>query len=129
MNAISNFSQVVVVPKNCIIMDSQFFGSYSPWDGEWLPTTSVNKQVVEMEQKIKDIIEMINTVLEDTSVPKNIRKALSDAKMRLQGKEEAIVRVSAAIYLVEPISEDVNMPAHARTQVWAIISALEAIKH
>lgn len=82
-----------------------------------------------MEAKIQDIKQMIDSVLEDTSVPKNIRKALSDAKGRLNGTEEPIVKVSAAIYLIEPVSEDVNMPAHARTQIWAIISALESIKH
>ncbi|VVB98363.1 Uncharacterised protein [uncultured archaeon] len=81
-----------------------------------------------MEQKIKAIIEMIDSVLEDTSVPKNIRKALSDAKGRLNGTDDAIVKVSAAIYLIEPVSEDVNMPAHARTQIWAIMSSLESIK-
>ncbi len=82
-----------------------------------------------MESKIQPVIEMIDAVLEDSSVPKNIRKALADAKMRLRGNEDVIVRVGAAIYLIEPVSEDVNMPAHARTQIWAIISALEAVKH
>ncbi len=82
-----------------------------------------------MDAKIQAIINMIDNVLEDTSVPKNIRKALAEAKVRLRGSEEAIVQVSAAIYLIEPVSEDVNLPAHARTQVWSIISALAAIKH
>lgn len=82
-----------------------------------------------MDAKIQAIINMIDNVLEDTSVPKNIRKALAEAKVRLRGSEEVIVQVSAAIYLIEPVSEDVNMPAHARTQVWSIVSALEAIKH
>ncbi len=82
-----------------------------------------------MEQKIKAVIEMLDAVLEDSSVPKNIRKALSDAKARLNTNDDVIVKVSAAIYLIEPISEDVNMPAHARTQIWAIISSLESIKH
>ncbi len=82
-----------------------------------------------MDAKVREIIEMIDAVLGDTSVPKNIRKALSEAKARLNGTEDVIVRVSAAIYLIEPVSEDVNMPAHARTQIWAIISSLESIKH
>mgnify|MGYP001336578826 FL=1 len=82
-----------------------------------------------MEQKIKAIIELIEAVVSDSSVPKNIRKALAEAKARLQQKEDATVRVSAAIYLIEPISEDVNMPPHARTQIWGIISALESIKN
>ncbi len=82
-----------------------------------------------METKLQSVIEMINFVLEDPSIPKNIKKVLSDAKIRLNGKEDIIVKVSAAIYLIEPVSEDVNMPSHARTQIWAIISALESIKY
>lgn len=81
-----------------------------------------------MEEKIQSILEMIDVVLEDTTIPRNIRKALSNAKNELEKQGEEIVRTSAALYLIESITEDVNMPMHARAQIWAIISALEAIK-
>ena len=76
---------------------------------------------------VKDISDMIADLVSDTTIPKNIRKALSDAKARLDGKEEKSVKLSAAIYLIESVSEDINMPAHARTQIWAIMSALESL--
>jgi len=75
--------------------------------------------------EIHDISGMLETLINDTSIPKNIRKALSEAKMRLDSEDEKQVRISAAIYLIESISDDINMPAHARTQIWAIMSALE----
>ena len=75
----------------------------------------------------KEVSDMIDALINDTSVPKNIRRALSEAKVRLDGNEETRVRVSAAIYLIGSVSEDINMPAHARTQIWAIMSALESI--
>ena len=81
-----------------------------------------------MAEELSDIIEMVDGIISDNSVPKNIRKTLSDAKIRLEGEEELTVRVSAAIYLIESISEDINMPPHARMQIWAIMSALESIK-
>ncbi|MBI2079486.1 UPF0147 family protein, partial [Candidatus Micrarchaeota archaeon] len=37
-------------------------------------------------------------------------------------------KVSAAVYLIDSSTDDINMPAHARTQIWAIISSLESIK-
>lgn len=77
---------------------------------------------------LSQIDETLNDVINDTGVPKNIRKALADAKARLHGPEEINVRVSAAVYLIESISDDINMPAHARTQVWAIMSMLESMK-
>jgi uncharacterized protein (UPF0147 family) len=78
-----------------------------------------------MAMEIHDISSMLETLINDTSIPKNIRKALSEAKMRLDSNDEKGTKVSAAIYLIESISDDINMPAHARTQIWAIMSALE----
>ncbi len=76
---------------------------------------------------IKDISDMVDTLVNDTTIPKNIRKALSEAKGRLDSSDDKGVKVSAAIYLIESISDDINMPAHARTQIWAIMSALESL--
>jgi len=81
-----------------------------------------------LEQKVIEIIELIDNVGADTSVPKNIRRALSEAKERLKGTDELSTRVSSAVYLIEAVSEDINMPMHARTQIWAILSALESTK-
>jgi len=77
---------------------------------------------------MKEISEMLGNLVNDTTIPKNIRKALSDAKGRLDSDEEKSVKVSAAIYLIDSITEDINMPPHARTQIWAIMSALESQK-
>ncbi len=81
-----------------------------------------------MSATINEIAEMINAVAGDSSVPRNIRKTLTDAKERLLSNDERNIKVSAVMYLIESISDDVNMPAHARTQIWAIISALESLK-
>lgn len=80
------------------------------------------------ERKVAEVIELIDTVAEDTSVPKNIRRALAEAKLRLRGTDELSTRVSVAVYAIEAVSEDINMPMHARTQIWTILSALESIK-
>jgi uncharacterized protein (UPF0147 family) len=81
-----------------------------------------------VEKEIKHIHEMMEEVLADSSVPKNIRRAISEAKERLEGDDELVVKISAATYLIESISDDINMPPHARTQIWAIMSALESVK-
>jgi uncharacterized protein (UPF0147 family) len=81
-----------------------------------------------MTHKLDEVIAMIDTLLSDTSIPRNIRKTLSEAKDRLLAKEETNVKVSAAIYMIGSVSEDINTPAHARTQIWTIMSALESLK-
>lgn len=81
-----------------------------------------------MDKKMQDIIEMLEIVTGDTSVPKNIRKALTEARDKLKGNDEPSVKISSAVYSLDSVSEDINMPMHARTQIWTILSALEAIK-
>lgn len=76
---------------------------------------------------LTEVSEMVGTLLNDTTIPKNIRRALGEAKDRLDGQDEDNVKISAAIYVIESITEDINMPPHARTQIWAIMSALETL--
>jgi len=80
------------------------------------------------EEKIKQVIKLMDVLVEDTSVPKNIRKAVSDARAKLLTDEEPVVKASSAVYLLNEVSEDINMPMHARTQIWTIVSALETIR-
>jgi len=77
--------------------------------------------------EINDVSQMLDNLVNDTTIPKNIRRALSEAKGRLDSNEEKSVKVSAAIYVIESIAEDINMPTHARTQIWAIMNALETL--
>ena len=82
----------------------------------------------EAEAKIRQIAELMDIVIRDTSIPKNVRKAVSEAKEKLLSKEDLIVKTSGAVYALDEVSNDINMPAHARTQIWTILSALESIR-
>ncbi|MFA5106378.1 MAG: UPF0147 family protein [Candidatus Micrarchaeia archaeon] len=77
------------------------------------------------EEKVNELVSMMDNVIEDSSVPKNIRKAVTEARDKLKSEGDVKVRLSSAIYSIEAISEDINMPMHARTQIWTIFSALE----
>ena len=83
-----------------------------------------------VEQKeFEDVAELMESVMEDTGVPRNIRKAIENAKIKVLSKgEEEGVRISSAIYVLEDISNDINMPFHTRTEIWTIISMLESIR-
>jgi hypothetical protein len=84
---------------------------------------------MEHEEKVKQICEVLDQVIEDTSIPRNIRRAAEEAKNTLLNEKEDLgVRVSSAIYILEEISNDRNLPLHARTIIWNISSELETIK-
>jgi uncharacterized protein (UPF0147 family) len=66
---------------------------------------------------------------EDTSVPRNIRRGASEAKDLLLKEEDALdVRVASAIFMMDELANDPNIPLHGRTLIWNIISQLETIK-
>jgi hypothetical protein len=82
-----------------------------------------------MQDKIKQVAEVLNQVIEDTSVPRNIRRSAEEARATLLNEKEDVgVRISSAIYILEEISNDRNLPIHARTVIWNVASELETIK-
>lgn len=81
------------------------------------------------EEKLKQVAEMMSRMADDTTVPRNIRRAASEAKNALLNKNnDAMVRASTAISILDEISNDPNMPVHTRTLIWNAISILETIK-
>ncbi len=80
------------------------------------------------EIDVSFVSELMDSVIQDTSVPRNIRKVVEESKEKIEKKEELGVQISSAIYLLDDISNDINMPQHTRTEIWTIISELENLK-
>jgi len=80
------------------------------------------------EKRMSDVGRVLDQVIMDTSVPRNIRRSAENAKNTLLDTDQDIgVRVSSAIYILEEISNDRNLPLHARTVIWNAASELETI--
>ncbi|MEM2192741.1 MAG: UPF0147 family protein, partial [Candidatus Hadarchaeales archaeon] len=63
------------------------------------------------------------------TIPRNVRRAAGEAKAYLQRKDQDIVlRAASARMSLESVSDDPNMPVHARTQIWSALSILETIR-
>jgi len=81
-----------------------------------------------MADRIKSVIDILDNLAEDTSVPRNIRKGATDAKARLMDTKNAMdVRATSAIIILDDLANDPNIPLHGRTLIWNIISQLEVI--
>ena len=81
-----------------------------------------------MTEKIQEIIEILNQVIHDPSVPRNIRRGADEAKeILLDESHEIKNRTSSALYILEPLSNDRNLPMHARTVLWNVAGALETV--
>lgn len=84
---------------------------------------------MDMDTKLKNIMDFLDQIAEDTSVPRNIRRGATEAKARLTRKDEALdLRVTSAIMIMDELANDPNIPLHGRTLIWNIISQLETVK-
>lgn len=81
-----------------------------------------------VEEDIAQIRQQIDMLLNDNSVPRNVKTALDQAKKALEQQGSYSVRSSTATYKIDEISNDINLPPYARTVIWNILSLLESIK-
>lgn len=81
-----------------------------------------------IKNDVNEVKDMMQELMEDRSVPKNIRNAVKEAFDKINVEKPDSVAISAAIYSLDDISNDINMPSHTRTAIWEIISRVESIK-
>ena len=87
------------------------------------------KKLQEYEERIKEAMNVLGLVSEDTTTPRNIRRAAKQSIEVLQLTENTpAVRASSAISILDDILQDPNMPPYTRVKLWNIMSLLEAIK-
>jgi uncharacterized protein (UPF0147 family) len=87
------------------------------------------KKTEEYEARIKQALVVLGEVSEDSTTPRNIRRAAKDSMGALQsGEYTPAVRASNVISILDEILQDPNMPAYTRVKLWNIMSLIEAIK-
>ena len=87
------------------------------------------KKLQEYEERIKQAMAVLSEVSEDTTTPRNIRRAAKNSMEALQTTEYTpAVRASNAISILDEILQDPNMPPYTRVKLWNVMSILEAIK-
>ncbi|MGD9131121.1 MAG: UPF0147 family protein [Candidatus Bathyarchaeota archaeon] len=87
------------------------------------------KKLQEYEERIGEAMNVLGMVSEDTTTPRNIRRAAKQAISALQVSENTpAVRAANAISILDEILQDPNMPPYTRVKLWNVMSLLEAIK-
>ncbi|MEM4295294.1 MAG: UPF0147 family protein, partial [Candidatus Anstonellales archaeon] len=67
---------------------------------------------------IEDVIFLIKDTEEDAMCPRNVRNTLDEAKKYLvDDKQDRNLRVSAAVYAIQKITDDPNIPTHIRDKL------------
>lgn len=84
--------------------------------------------VVEMVAgKLADIVHLLEELAADRRVPRNVRASVAEAVSIMKDeKESENVRLNTAIQILDEVSNDPNIQPYTRTQIWNIVSLLEA---
>jgi len=81
--------------------------------------------VPEVEQAARALAELAD----DVSVPRNVRRGALAARDELAKPAVPLdVRIASAVYALDDLANDPNLPTHGRTTIWSIISNLESLQ-
>ncbi len=78
-------------------------------------------------KEVAETIKMLEDLLNNFQIPKNVKKSVSEAKEILEGEGSLALRASKAISVLSEIDGDPNLPIMVRTKIWDIISKLEPL--
>ncbi|MEM0014962.1 MAG: UPF0147 family protein [Zestosphaera sp.] len=81
------------------------------------------------EARLKQAMLMLEKIVNDSSIPRNIRRAaISSLNMLKDASLTPGVRAANAIGILDEVTQDPNMPMHARTAIWNVIAVLSTVK-
>lgn len=82
-----------------------------------------------MDERISNIIESLEELSQDNTVPRNIKSKVEEVATLLKGDddENLSIKINKALSTLDEISDDTNIQAYTRTQIWNIASLLEMI--
>ena len=78
--------------------------------------------------EIEKISGMLDILITDTSIPRNVRTNLHSAQTKLKENKDPDLAIGSVIYTLDEVSSDINLPMHARTMIWNLMSELESMK-
>lgn len=83
----------------------------------------------EIEKSFANVQVLLEGMLKDRSVPRNIKRITQRAIEELSKRDDTPGIISSNVmYMVDDLTLDPNIPFHSRTTIYRILSVLEKIK-
>lgn len=76
-----------------------------------------------------EIVPMLDSIIKDRGVPKNIRSSLEESIDILNGDQSITEKVSYIISILDDASTDNNISSYTRINIWNLMSTLEGLKN
>ena len=78
---------------------------------------------------LERVVAALTELADDALVPRNVRRGAQSAKDELSKPRAALdMRIASAVYVLDDLANDPNLPTHGRTAIWSIISSLESLQ-
>ena len=84
---------------------------------------------MEVEQ-IEEIIQTLEQIESDLSVPKNVRTRVKNAMevLKTTSNVNMAVNINKSLQELDELHDNANIPTYTRTMIWNVVSSLESIK-
>ncbi len=77
---------------------------------------------------VMELETFLNSIVQDYSLPRNVKRAAEEIRKILQDESMPIdLKKADALEILDNLANDPNVPMHARTAIWNIIGAVEAL--
>tara|TARA_Y100000310_G_C20378385_1_gene666874 strand:- start:13 stop:288 length:276 start_codon:yes stop_codon:yes gene_type:complete len=87
----------------------------------------VQKMTPEQQQSVEEVTENIDMLLEEPSMPKNLKAKLETIKETFSQENEISITTNKALAELDDIANNPTLDQHIRTQIWNIVSLLEKV--
>jgi uncharacterized protein (UPF0147 family) len=78
---------------------------------------------------LDDIQELLDSLLQDTSISKNIHIILEEINEDVRDSKNIAIKINSALQKVEDLCIDPNLSQYVRTQIWSLTTLLESAQH
>lgn len=82
---------------------------------------------MEHEQEVQQVIMTLKELINDDSIPRNIKSKFQEMITILQQHDTLSIRINKVLSAMDEIADDTNIQPYTRTQIWGITSMLESI--
>ena len=77
---------------------------------------------------LEDIKYLMNEIIEDRTIPRNIRGLVNQALDTIEkGDSDLSARLAQAITYLDEAVNDMNIPDHARTEIWNLVAEIQKL--
>lgn len=80
-----------------------------------------------MAEDIQEIIDVMQEMIDDETVPKSVREKLTNCISILNKGEENNLMITKVLDELEDVTENANLESYTRTQIWDLVRLLEGI--